>query len=474
MPTVPINFPTSHYPGLRSSEGAGRLYNCYAEPIGGGGRAGAVLHRVPGLVNWGTSSQTGFRGAVEVAGTQYVAFSGKLYKFTSTSGGAATLVGNLNGTKKGFFARNNAATPDKWFVDPDGNIAVFTPTSVTNSWPDVDLPAVSATCSIDGYGVFTTGSGQAWATDLNSTSVNALSFGTAESKPDGLLRPINWNGRLYLWGTQTCEIWTDQGLTPFPFARTDAFGLGLAGPYCITGFEDNFSKALVVVGNDNAVYTIAGNQPSKISPPDLDGLIESVSDKTTIEMCCYISRGHAFVQISCASWTWVYNINTGKWNERPSYLVSNSRVTQAYYSFNKWLCGDTNNGNIQQITNTAYDEVGSPLAAEAWSQPVQGFPARLRVATMWFDFAFGVGVAAGTDPTQTDPSVEVSWSDDGGQTFHNPVIRKLGRQSNGKARVRVSQCGMTGQQGRIVKIRCADPVHFGLMSGGMSTDPRAA
>lgn len=474
MPSAPIVFPTSHSPGLRASEGAGRLYNCYAEPMGESGRDPAVRHRAPGLVNWGTTTRSGFRGAIEVAGVQYVAFSGKLDKFTSSSGGAATAIGNLNGTKKGFFARNNAATPDKVFVDPDGNIAIITPTTVTNSYPDADLPSPNSVCSIDGYLVFTIGDGRCFATDLNSTSVNALSFGTAEAKPDGLTRGVNWNGRLYLFGPQTTEIWNDQGLSPFPFARADVMSIGILGPYCVTGYEDNFGKGLYIVGNDNAVHVISGNQYTKISPPDLDGLIESVTDKTTIEMCCYVSRGHAFVQISSGDWSWIYNANNQKWHTRQSYLSTRSRITQAYYSFDRWLCGDTSTGNIQQISTSAYDEVGSPLICEAWSAPVQNFPARLRVGAMWFDFAVGVGIASGTDPIATNPTVEISWSDDGGQTFHAPRQRPLGRQSQGKARVRISQCGVSGPQGRIVKVVVSDPVHFGLMGGMMSTELRAS
>lgn len=470
---VAISFPVSHFPGQVASEGAGRLYNCYAEPIGEGGRANAVRHRSPGLINFGTTTRTGFRGAIEVNGVQYIAFNGKLEKLT-TAGGASVNVGNLNGTKKGFFARNNAPTPDKWFVDPDGNIAVFTPTGVTNAWPDADLPAVNGTCSIDGFGVFTTGDGKAFATDLNSTSVSALSFGTAESKPDGLTRPIAWSGRLYLCGPQTIEIWNDQGLAPFPFAKADVIPLGIAGPYCATGIEDNFTKGLYITASDNAVYAISGNAPTKISTPDLDGLIEAVSDKTDLEMCSYIARGHAFIQVSCSNWTWVYNINNQKWHERPSYLIARSRITQSFYSFNKWLCGDTLTGNIQQIVSSAFDEIGDPLPCEVWSAPVQKFPSRIRVATMWFDFAVGVGIAPGLDPVATDPDIEISWSDDGGQTFSIPRVRKLGRQSLGLSRVRVNQCGMSGSQGRIVKIKMSSPVHFGLMGGEMSAELRAA
>lgn len=468
-----IVFPVSHSPGLRASEGAGRLYNCYAEPLGEGARAMAVRHRSPGLINFGTTSREGCRGLIEVSGTLYVAFETKLEKFTSV-GGASTSVGNLNGTKKGFFARNNAATPDKWFCDPDGNIAVFTPTSVTNAWPDADLPAVNSTCSINGYGVFTTGSGQAWATDLNSTAVNALSFGTAQAKPDGLHRCIEYGGRLYLFGTQTTEIWTDQGLSPFPFSRSDVVPRGIAGPYCVTGHEDSFTKGLHIVADDNAVYRIDGNAPTKISPPDLDALIEAVEDKATIEMCSYISRGHAFIQVKCPAWTWTFNINNGRWHERPSYLLVNSRITQTYYAFGKWLCGDDLTGDVQQITSASHKEIDNPLVCEVWSAPLQDFPRRAHGISAFFDFAVGVGDAEGEDPIATDPEVEISYSVDGGQTFSTPRVRKLGRQSIGTARVRVNQIKAAGPQGYIWKVRMSDPVHFGLMGGEMTGEARAA
>lgn len=468
---VAINFATSHSPGLRASEGAGRLLNCFAEPIGEGGRAIAVRHRVPGLVNFGTTTRTGFRGAIEVAGVQYTAFSGKLEKFLP-GGGASVNVGNLVGTKKGFFATNNAATPDKVFVDPDGNIATFTPTTVTSGF-DSDLPAVNSTDDLDGYILFTTGSGQIWATGLNVVTVDALSF-TTDQTSGGLYRGVTFGGRYYSFGKKATGIYTDAGTAPFPLAKADVIPIGIAGPYCVTGHEDSFSKGLFIVASDNTVQSIVGNSASKISSPDLDGLIEKVSDKTDIEMCSYIGRGHAFIQVACSSWTWVYNINNGKWHERPKYLGVRSRITQSYYSFAKWLCGDTDTGNIQQITPAAYDEVGSPLVCEAWSEPVQSFPQRVAGVSAHFDFAVGVGDALGTDPQDTDPDVEISYSIDGGQTFSIPRTRKLGRQSEGRARVRINQIKAAGRQGYIFKVRMSAKVHFGLMGGELFATQRAA
>jgi hypothetical protein len=185
-------------------------------------------------------------------------------------------------------------------------------------------------------------------------------------------------------------------------------------------------------------------------------------------------RGHSFIELSSTTWTWTFNINNQKWHEKKKYLGTRSRITTTHYAFSKWLCGDTDTGNIQQITNTSALDVDEPLVCEVWSAPVEEFPARVRVASAWFDFAVGVGQASGTDPIATDPTVEISWSDDGGQTFSTPRQRKLGRQSLGLTRIRVNQCGQSGSQGRIWKITMSDPVHFGLMGGKMSAELRAA
>ena len=469
----PIPIPVSTAPGSRYQESAGRLINCYAEPLEETAANKFVIRRAPGLENFGTTTEDGCRGFIEVAGTLYVAFDGKLEKFTS-SGGASTNVGNLSGTKKGFFARNNNTTPDKWFVDPDGNIAVFTPSSVTNSWPDGDLPSVNSTCDIDGYGVFTTGDGKAYATDLNSTSVNSLSFGKAESKPDGLVRCARWGDKLLLFGNQSTEVWTNAGTSPFPFARNFVIPRGLAGPYCLTGHEDGFSKVPVWVGDDNKVHRYAGAETETISPPDINALIEAVSDKTELELCSYISRGHPFIQLSSTTWTRVFDMDAQKWHERDSYLDTRSRISQSYYAFGKWLCGDTETGNVQQITSNAFDEVDSPLRVRIESGPVVDFPYGVVVGRADFYFVTGVGIADGSDPDQTNPTVEISWSDDG-LTWSNPVQRKLGRQSETVALISlIAETGRAAWMGRRWRIDISDAVYAGFLFGTQSDSSRAA
>lgn len=466
-----IPFPLSSSPGQVPQEGAGRLINCYAEAKGD---KKPVWHRVPGLKNYGTTTRTGIRGMIEINGLIYSAWNGHLESHATATGGASTSIGTLAGTKKGFFARNlKSPTPDQWFVDPDGNIATFTSSAVTSGWPDPDLPAVNATCMMDGYGVFTTGDGRAFATDLNATSVNALSFGAANAKPDGLVRPVSFGGNLFLFGNYTTEIWSDQGLTPFPFQRAFVIPRGLAGPYCVAGHDDGFGKALIWVGDDNRVHRLDGYTPTDISPPDLDRLIEAVSDKTTLEASVYISAGHPFWELSSPAWTWVFDLNTQKWHEKQQYLGVRSRTSVTLNtSTDLWLCGDTNTGNIQQITLAALDEIGNPLRARIESASVEGFPNRIRVGRADFDFATGVGIATGIDPIQTNPTVEISWSDDAGATWSTPILRKLGAQQISKTRVTLFNTGLSGAQGRRWRIDVSDPVHVGFMGGVQGTEVR--
>src|SRR5690606_41470107 len=51
---------------------------------------------------------------------------------------------------------------------------------------------------------------------------------------------------------------------------------------------------------------------------------------------------------------------------------------------------------------------------------------RSRVNQVSFNFVTGVGRDTGIAPIETDPQVSISWSNDGGRTFGNELLRSLG------------------------------------------------
>jgi hypothetical protein len=469
---VSIPLPVESRPGARPAEGAGRLINCRAEPMGEGGRATAVRHRVPGLRSFGTTALDGFRGSLLNGSTLFTAIGAKLVTFTS-AGGAGTVIDDLAGTDRTYFAKNNKR-PVADIVAVNG-AGTFTITSLAvTDLGDADLPSAVDVCFLDGYFFFAIADGRIFASGLNATTINANDFTTTEGKSDTLYRVIPWNGQLLAFGSGSIEPWSGNPVnaTGFPFNRSTVIQRGLIAPEAISGYEDGFAKGLLFVGDDNSVHQLVGYEPQKVSHPDLDRLIEAVAVKTDLVAGCYISGGHPIWVLSCDDWTWEFNLTTRKWNERASYLVDRWRGHLPFYAFGKWLCGDTDSGNMLEITRDVHDEVGDPLIAEVWSAPASAFPNRVRCPRADFEFATGVGLIGGSEPNETDPQAEFSYSDDGGHSFTSPRFRPLGAMGKPKTRVTLFNNGMTGPQGRIWKVRMSDPRHFGLMAGDMAVEAR--
>lgn len=588
---IQVPFPDSSMPGIRSQESGGRIINAYVEPLGRAAPSPIIYRRAPGTRIFGTTNNipntgntlTGFRGGMQVGGNLYTAFQNRLV-ITTAAGGAAVDAGSLTGTSKGFFARNNRLPttgsdhgPDIVFCDPDGNAFTYDPNHAGTPPAVLVRPtamgAPNAVTSMDGFFVFTLSNGQVWASALNDTTIPALSFATAEAKPDGLTRALPWAGNLFLFGPATTEVWSNVGATPFPFQRSVVIPRGIAGPYCVAGYEDNFSRALVWVADDNTVVRLNGYTPEKISPPDLDGLIEDVMDKRFLEMSVYMSRGHAFILLSASKasasspwseWSWVFDLNNERWAERNSYLQQRSRITGGLYAFNRWLCGDTLSGNILEITDQSHTEaaliVGGLQQPFRWrleSGAVENFPVGGRVGRFDCEFVTGVGITVPTtrvqpvvsigqnavthaiqitvnstvqykngdsvrisgagpgsdptlsangtwpitvisatvielggskfsagmsggtvthstplDPIETDPVVEISWSDDGGQNYYAPILRTLGQQAQTRELVSLIACtGRSGWTARRWRLDISDPVHVGFMAAYQNVSP---
>ena len=474
---VAIPLPYASAPGFRAQEGAGRLINCYAEPLGEG-RTDAKRVRVPGMTSYLTSPATGFRGMFleSKSGILYAAFKNSLYKGTApaTPPGALIRIDSdpspFAGTKSVYFARNNAATPDIAVVT-ENNAFIVTPAGFS-AYPDPDLPVPNSVFGLDGYLVFTIADGRAFASDLNSTAINALSFGTAEAKPDGLVRGIPFSGRALFFGTQSLEIWIDVGAQPFPFQRSTVTPFGLIGPDAVAGWEDGWGAGLIWVANDYTVRQLDGYSAQKVSTPDLDRLIARDPAPQSLLASVHMVDGHAMWTISGSTFTWEYDITTQKWHERASWLTNRWRGLQTQNAYNLWLIGDRNGGNIYSIDPTNHREANDPLRMRVESGPVEKFPAHVRVARADFKLDTGVGIATGSEPIQTDPTVEISWSDDGGITWSNPLRRKIGRQAKTDKLIQVFRTGMSTPHGRRWRLDLSDPVYTAILAGDQSAELR--
>ena len=460
---VAITLPTSTAPGQHPQESGGRLINCFAESLGKTAGSQIVLRRVPGLELFGGAvGQENYRGGQLVGADFYAAFNGKVVSLT-TGGVETALTGTLAGTDGVIWARNNAATPDLVVVSPANGASVVSTTTVS-AYPDVDVGSPNSVCFLKGYFIFTYGDGKVRSSGINSTSINLLDNATAESKPDTLYRGIPLgNGQLLLAGSGSMEIWGGQNDTGFPFSYIQTIPRGICGRYAIAGHEDGFGYGIFFVGDDNKVSRLNGYQPDPISPPDLDRLIEAVTDKNTIQVGVFVNQGHGFVVVQCTSWTWIYDNNTGTWHEHISYEQGAWRGLFPHNAFGKWLVGDRNTGNILALNTLVQGEVDDPLRMTVETGPMGQFPQGTRVNRLDLLVSTAVGLVTGAS-NLIEPVIDIWMSKDNGLTWGNAWQRKLGPVGR-TVKVTVNNLGHCGPQGVKFKFAISDGIHAAIMGG---------
>ena len=450
---VPVPWPSSTNPGQAFGEGGGRVINCYAFKDGTAIR----WKPAPGLDVLSVLPPGEVRGYVVNNGS-LIAVVGNFVLSIDANGTIAYFEGSVSGSGPVTIARNNRATPQVTIASNSG--AYLINGTVVVGYPDVNFPLVNSVTSLDGYFLWTTATGDIIASDLNDTVVNPLSKARAESRPDGLLRGVAYGQQFFAFGDQTIEVWQDVGSTPFPLTRSSVIPVGLFGQWAVAGFEDGWGGPLFFVAQDNSVRRLDGYTPVRVSNEDIERLIAKVAVKSDLRACVYTFGGNSIWSLSCADWTWEFNVTTGEWHERVSYGLTRWIGGPTINAFGKWLTGAYGGGFLYAINFESRNEGSSPLIWGMDSGPVKSFPERVAVPAAYFDFIIGAGAI------NTDPQAMLSWSHDGGLSWANPLTRTTGRQGNSVGRVAVFRLGLASHHGIRLRFRVSD-VAYTSFSGAV-------
>lgn len=468
MPAIP--FPASSSPGLKPQESGGRLINGFAEKSPQGARFPLIWRRSPGLREvLDIPGHSHLRGAVLVDSTLVVALDERAYAITESGGVlSATDLGALSGTGAITVARNNATTPDIVAVTDSGAVSLFTG-SAPVAYPDSDVGSPNSVTEHNGYFIFGYGDGKLRSSELNSTSILTTDFTTAQSRPDGVLRPVSFRGEMFAFGHNSCEVYRDVGASTFPLEFVTMIPRGLIGTHAVAGWEEGWSNELIWAGEDNRVYQLVGYDPVPVSTADVERSIAAASDRAAVEAMVYAIEGHSFWSLtSPGEWTWEYNLATGEWNERKSDGRDDWRASVSIRAFDQWLIGDRTTGLLFRADESFYREANDPLVWTVESGVPQSFPMRGTIPRAEFDMTAAVGRAAGEDPIQKAPRVAISWANDGGYRWSNPVLREIGAEGDADQRVIVNRTGRFGPKGRRWRLSVSDPVHVAMMGGTMA------
>ena len=445
-----------------------RMVNLFPEVVPEGGKEPAFLQRAPGLtllVNLGAGP---IRGLWQFGNYGYAVAGNKLFQIDSNW--APVVKGTVGGTGPVSMADNGtqlfiAANPRGYIYNAQ--------TDVFQQITDPDFPGAVTVGYIDGYFVFNEPNSQKiWVTALlDGTSVDPLEFASAEGSPDGVVSVFVDHREVWVFGTNSTEVWYDAGLIDFPLARIQgAFNeLGCAAPYSVAKMDNQIYWLGKDARGQGMVFRAAGYMGQRISTHAIEWQMQEYTNLEDAVGYTYQQDGHSFYVLNfpSANTTWVFDVATGAWHERASLQngqFNRHRGNNQMFFNGETVIGDYANGNVYKFDLNIYADDGQP---QKWLRSWRALPtgtntlARTIQHAMQLDCETGVGLNLGQGE---NPQVMLRWSDDGGHTWSNEHWKSMGRIGRFGYRTIWRRLGATMKiRDRVYEVSGTDPVRIYIM-----------
>ena len=343
-----------------------RMVNLFPEVIPEGGKEAGFLNRAPGLNFLQTVGTGPIRAlwAHQTNGSDFFVVSGnQFFKLTGLTA-TPTLLGTVSGTGPVSIADNG--TQIFLACNPDGYIY----NEVTNVFAkitDSDFAGAVTVAYLDGYFVFNQPNSQfIWVSQLlDGTSVDPLDFASAEGSPDGVVGLIADHRELWVFGTDSVEVWYNSGEADFPLTRIQgAFNeIGCVSAYTIAKMDNGLFWLGTDARGQGIVYRANGYTGVRISTHAIEYAIAQYGNISDAIAYTYQQEGHAFYVLTFPSGnaTWVYDVSTQAWHERAGFdngeFMRHRSNCQCNFGGNI-IVGDFENGNIYTFDLDVYADNG--------------------------------------------------------------------------------------------------------------------
>lgn len=486
-----------------------RMVNLFPEVIPEGGKEPAYLQRAPGLVTrvtLGTGSEA-VRGLWVLGQYMYAVCGNNFYQIDSSFN--ATLKGVIGGSGPVSITDNGTQIA----IAANGPSYIYnTSTDVFSPVSDPDFPGAVTVGYLDGYFVFNQPNSQLiWVTTLlDGLTVDPLDFASAEGSPDGVVGIIVDHRELWVFGTNSVEVWYNAGTADFPLQRIQgAFNeIGCASAYSIAKMDNG----LFWLGRDarghGIVYRANGYTGQRISTHAVEWQIQQYTDFSDAIGYTYQQDGHAFYVLifPSANTTWVYDVATQAWHERAGWdngAWTRHRSNCQVFFNGETIVGDFENGKLYAMRPDVYSDASN---TQRWLRSWRALPTgqnnlnRTAQHSLQLDCETGVGlggypsvqdiyliaenedylitengnklIAESQTAQGSDPEVMLRWSDDGGHTWSYEHWRKMGQVGQYGYRTYWRRLGMTlSLRDRVYEISGTDPVKINIMGAELLMSP---
>ena len=379
------------------------------------------------------------RGGLVMADIPYFVNGTSLISVSSTN--VVTNHGTIAGS-----GRVSMATNGRYLVVLVPGSTAYAYDNTTSTITTITNPNFRTANSVvfkDGYFVFSSSDGTVFFNSaLNDPfTYDALDFGSAEINPDKITGLHVNHNELFVAGYDTIELFQNVGGSGFPFQRIPGANIqkGVRAPFSMVEFDNTFCFVGGGLNEKPAIWKVTGSSSAqKISTDAIDKEIQKYTS-AEIEAAfamTFSDRGQFFAiftfeSATIASRTFVYNATAsaflgGKvWFELQTGVTDNRfRVQSVVYAYGKLMVGDSLSGIIGELDSSTLDYYGTEIWRRSVTAPFSNNGLPIFSGEFEATFQSGVGLTSGTG---SDPQVSMDFSDDGGQTFSDPVTRSIGK-----------------------------------------------
>jgi hypothetical protein len=446
-----------------------RMVNLYPEPLPTPeGKTGGFLNRAPGLRKLATVGTGPIRGLWSYGDYGYAVSGARLYRIDSTWN--VEPIGVIAGTGPVSMVDNGtqlfiATNPISYIYDAASEVLA----QIT----DIDFPGAVTVGYLDGYFIFQEPNSQRfWTSELlDGTQIDPLSFASAEGMPDNLVSLFVDHREVWLFGTQSVEVWYDAALEGFPLARIQGAvnEFGCAATFSVAKMDNSLFWLGADARGHGVVFRANGYAGQRISTHAVEYAIQSYDIISDAIAFTYQQDGHSFYVLTfpSAQATWVYDAATNAWHERAGFangqFIRHRANCQMFYS-EEVVVGDFENGNIYAYD---LDQFSDGDFAQKWLRSWRALPTnqnnlkRTAQHSLQIDLETGVGLNAGQGD---NPQIMLRWSDDGGHTWSNEHWMSMGKIGAYGTRAIRRRLGMTTKlRDRVYEASGTDPVKISIM-----------
>lgn len=328
-------------------------------------QVGSEIHLVkrPGLIEWidlGTGAgidglywHDRLRSLIAVS-------AGRVFKITDSLGTVNELLGStaLIGSAPVKFAADATRV-----VMANGGQMVYTDFSTLTTMADADAPTdVTHVEYLDGYILANDGgSGVVKFSDLNDlTAWQALSFFTAESKPDDVVAIGEGFREIITLGRETVEFWINDGQSPFSRISGSAQPFGTSAPHSLALVGSTW----MWLDHNRRFATMEGRQVVTVSSPYDRSIQRYQSVNDAVGYAVSFEGWPLYVlNFPTAGETLVYNYihkqwhRWGYWDSEAGNYERFRGLSYCYArSWNYHLIGDHSNGKVYRMSRGQYTD----------------------------------------------------------------------------------------------------------------------